>query len=61
LVQLLVNAFSFSLQLSSWLPFDLFSLFHFSWIQCNGDLLQLIECIEPLKTDVKKKKAFAAR
>src|SRR6478752_2995316 len=34
----------------------LFSLFHFSWsCYSNGRLLQLIECIESLKSDVKKK------
>ena len=54
LTVVLVSAFSFSLQLSSWLPFDLFSLSIFHGL-CNGELLQLIECIESIKTEVKKK------
>jgi hypothetical protein len=40
--------------LSSWLPFDLFSLSIFHGL-CNGHQLQLIEYIESIKTDVKKK------
>jgi hypothetical protein len=45
---------SFSLLLSSWLPWlpILPSIFHGS---CNGHLLQLSECIELLKCEVKKK------
>ena len=47
---------SFSSLPFSWLPWFLFSLFHFSWsCYSNGRLLQLIECIESLKSDVKKK------
>jgi hypothetical protein len=47
---------SFSSLPFSWLPWFLFSLFHFSWTcYSNGRLLQLIECIESLKSDVKKK------
>jgi len=34
--------------------------FHFSWsCYSNGRLLQLIECIESLKSDVKKKMMLA--
>src|SRR5438067_13763146 len=45
---------SFSLLLSFWLPWlpILPSIFHGS---CNGHLLQLSECIELLKCEVKKK------
>src|ERR1700719_3589082 len=38
----------------------LFSLFHFSWTCYSNDRpLQLIECIESLKSDVKKKMMLA--
>ena len=39
--------------LSSLLPW-IYSPFHCSWI-CNAVLLQLFECIESMKIDVKKK------
>jgi hypothetical protein len=51
---------SFSSLPFSWLPWFLFSLFHFSWTCYSNDRpLQLIECIESLKSDVKKKMMLA--
>jgi len=46
---LLVFFFAFFL-----VAMDLFSLFHFHG-SCNGDLLQLIECIESTRNEVKRK------
>jgi len=32
-----------------------YSPFHSSWKICNGALLQLVDCIESMKSEVKKK------
>jgi len=37
-----------------------YSPFHCSWKICNGKLLQLIECIELMKNEVKKKMTMPA-
>jgi hypothetical protein len=41
--------------LSSWLPLIYSPFPFFMDLKCNGRLLQLIECIESIKSDVKKK------
>src|SRR5256885_4947707 len=38
-----------------------YSPFHSSWKICNGLLLQLVECIESLKSEVKKKMMMQER
>src|SRR2546429_7995229 len=38
-----------------------YSPFHSSWKICNGLLLQLVECIESLKSEVKKKMMMRER
>jgi hypothetical protein len=55
---LLLSAFS-SLPFS-WLPL-FYSPFHSSWKFCNDEMLQLVECIELLKNEVKKKMTIRLR
>jgi len=59
LLNVLSVSFS-SLRLSSLLPLS-YSPFPFFMDSCNGRLLQLIECIESMKSDVKRKMMVRAR
>jgi len=54
LLQLLNASCWFSFLLSSWLPW-IYSPFSISHGSCNGALLQLIECIESTRNEVKEK------
>ena len=54
LPQLLSASCCFSSSLSSWLPW-IYSPFPFFMESCNGEMLQLIECIESTRSEVKRK------
>lgn len=54
LQQFLSASCCFSSLLSFWLPW-IYSPFPFFMESCNGKLLQLVECIESMQNEVKKK------